>query len=298
MRDLLVVHGGVDMPTDEATETALISAARAGWLELADPIAAVVTAVGNLESDPLFNAGYGSVLNADGEVEVDAAIADGSTGSIGAVAAVSGLQHPIRVAAEVLRVGGAVLLSGVGARQFADAMGEPTDDLRTSAQIHSWEAFRSGKTLSPFTGGYIPPATETVGCIVYADGKLIVGTSTGGVCGKSAGRIGDSAILGAGHWADKQIAVLCSGEGEAIIKTRLASRVADNIHDGQSVASAVEWAVRHLFDQTGAICAVVAFNAATDELGSAHSGSDFPVLAFDGVTPHLISPHRVVCEPA
>lgn len=282
MEHLVVVHGGVDMPPTDDTLEVLSAAAAAGWDQLPDPVGAIVAAVSVLESDPLFNAGYGSVLNSDGFVEVDAAIVDGSTGRGGAVAAVPGLRHPVRVAAAVMHAGGAVLLSGAGARAMADELGEATEDLRTLEQIDVWRAFRSGESLSPFTGVAYVPSTETVGSIAVAGGAIAAATSTGGVCGKQPGRIGDSAVFGAGHWADARIAVLCSGEGEAIIRTHLAYRVGERIRSGSGPQEAVEWGVRAVTAETGAVCAVVAVDSRNCTVGAAHSGFAFPVLVKRG----------------
>lgn len=283
MSDLLVVHGGVDMPATPATLSVLKQSCSVGWSERPDPVLAVVSAVGVLEDDPLFNAGYGSVLNSDGDVEVDAAIVDGTTARVGAVAAVAGLRHPLRVAASIMHSGPAVLVSGSGARRLADELGEPQEDLRTKEQEDVWRALRAGEDLSPFTGVAYVPNTETVGAICTFNQQVVAATSTGGVCGKRPGRIGDSAVFGAGHWADSRIAVLCSGEGEAIIRSNLAYRVGDRIRAGHQVQDAVEWGVAMVRQETGAVCAVLAVDAARDAIGAAHSGFAFPVMvARDG----------------
>src|SRR3546814_6542849 len=64
---------------------------------------AVEATVRELEDDPTFNAGRGSVLNAAGEVEMDAAIMDGATLDIGGVAAIRDVRHPVSVARSLLR---------------------------------------------------------------------------------------------------------------------------------------------------------------------------------------------------
>lgn len=293
MRDLIVVHGGVDMPSNNETLTALRAAAVRGWAEFPDASGSVVAAVEALESDPAFNAGFGSVLNIDGDVEVDAAIVDGTNCQLGAVAAVSGLRHPIRTAAALMRADGAVLLTGVGAREYADSLGQPWDDLKTAAQVEALNSFRSGDQLSVFTGMPVAPSSETVGCIAFLGEMLVAGTSTGGVCGKQAGRVGDSAIFGAGHWANERIAVLCSGHGESIIKARSASRCAARILEGASLQDAVEWTIHSLGQQTSSVGAVVAFDRESGAVAAAHNGSDFPVVTFDGGTSRVVEAKRV-----
>lgn len=292
MGGLLVVHGGVDMPPNTSTLGALRESSDVGWALRPDPIQAVVAAVGVLEDDPLFNAGYGSVLNSDGDVEVDAAIVDGSTARVGAVAAVSGLRHPLRVAAAIMHSGPAVLVSGVGARSLADELGEPHEDLRTDQQVEVWRARQDGLDLSPFTGVAYVPSTETVGAICTFDDRVVAATSTGGVCGKRPGRIGDSAVFGAGHWADARLAVLCSGEGEAIIRSNLAYRVGERIRAGYSAQEAVEWGVAMVRLETGAVCAVVAVDRERDSVGAAHSGFAFPVMVTRDGDPRVFESRR------
>lgn len=52
---------------------------------------AVCNAVASMEDNPYFNAGYGSVLNEDGMVEMDAAVMDGKNLGVGGVGAVGTL---------------------------------------------------------------------------------------------------------------------------------------------------------------------------------------------------------------
>lgn len=53
-----------------------------------DPMGAAVVAVSTMEDLEAFNAGYGSVLNEHGDVEMDAAVMDGKNLGFGGVAAV------------------------------------------------------------------------------------------------------------------------------------------------------------------------------------------------------------------
>ena len=295
MQEFVVVHGGVDMPPTAQTIAALEDAGLRGFESATGSLSAVVEALASLEDDPQFNAGYGSVLNEAGDVEVDAGIVHGTLGRIGAVGAVPGLRHPARVAAALLReAGGAVFLTGDGARRFADSLGHPHEDLRTADQIAVWEALRRGEDLSPFTGVALASNSETVGAIAFQRGELVAGTSTGGVCGKPLGRLGDSAIFGAGHWANTDIAVLCSGEGEALIRCQAASRVGARINDGNPVRESVQWGVRTVQEETGATCAIVAVQAIKNEVAAAYNGFAFPVVRVDGAGTRVIPAERIV----
>lgn len=66
-----------------------------------------------------------------------------------------------------------------------------------------------------------------MGCVVRdAHGHLAAATSTGGVFGKLAGRCGDTPIVGAGTWADGEVAVSCTGLGEYFIRVAAAAQLA------------------------------------------------------------------------
>lgn len=68
---------------------------------------------------------------------------------------------------------------------------------------------------------------QTVGAValdVY--GKLAVASSTGGVVNKEPGRIGDTAVIGAGLYADQDVAIACSGDGDAFLAHGVATRIA------------------------------------------------------------------------
>lgn len=292
MTRLILSHGGVDMSDDDATFSTLRRACdRAA--EAADPIDAVVAGLAVLENDPAFNAGYGSVLTADGTVEVDAAIVNARSRQYGAVGAVPGLRQPAAVAAEVLRSDGPVLLAGNGAMQFARSHGHHDEDLTTDEQRRALESMRAGTLASMFTGREAAPSTETVGCIVVDGNSATAGSSTGGVLGKLPGRIGDSAILGAGVWADEHSAVVCSGAGEAMISLGLARRVGERIAAGEDVQDAVRWAVRTAAEELRAVSAVLAVDIDSGAVGAAHCGASFPVIAQRDGAPRIVAAERL-----
>ena len=138
----LIVHGGAGKVPEERREPArqgCLEAALAGLRVLAAggrALAAVEAAVRVLEDDPLFNAGTGSVLNRESNVEVDAAIMDGESIRIGAVGAVPDLAQAIALARAVLDDGEHVLLVGPAAWDFARTRGfEPAPPWTISAGI-------------------------------------------------------------------------------------------------------------------------------------------------------------------
>jgi beta-aspartyl-peptidase (threonine type) len=126
----IAIHGGagtirrsaMTAEAEAAYRAALTEALQAGYAVLKSggtSLDAVSAAVVVLEDSPLFNAGKGAVLTADGATELDAAIMDGATLRAGAVAGVRGVKNPIRLARRVMDSSAHVLLVGAGAEDFA-----------------------------------------------------------------------------------------------------------------------------------------------------------------------------------
>ena len=130
-RPALVVHGGAwDIPDDEleAHRAGVLAAIRLGFGLLgggASALDTVESAVALLEDDRALNAGAGAVLNRFGEAVLDGSIMDGEDLRVGAVAAVSTIRNPVRVARRVLEATRQVLLVGRGAEEFAEEQGFP-----------------------------------------------------------------------------------------------------------------------------------------------------------------------------
>src|SRR5215470_4864118 len=131
MRPSLIIHGGAGSPDPQLTEvrqSGLRRAFEASWsilLQGGSALDAVVQANVELENDPAFNAGFGSCLNTDGAVEMDASLMEGSTFCAGAVGAVRTVQNPILLAKAIMEDGKHVFLVGEGAERFAREKGVP-----------------------------------------------------------------------------------------------------------------------------------------------------------------------------
>lgn len=215
----LIVHGGAGAdPTEGRDELreGMIEAVTAGWAELSrrgSALDGVEAAVRALEDHPRFNAGRGSVLTAAGTVEMDASIMEGHGLANGAVAAVTALRHPISLARRILDEGRHCLFVGSGAMERAGALGlafcDPAE-LVTDRQLSRLRGIQAG----------------TVGAVALdRSGVIAAGTSTGGIAGKLPGRVGDSALIGCGTYAESTLGgVSCTGDGEAIIRVVLARR--------------------------------------------------------------------------
>jgi isoaspartyl peptidase/L-asparaginase-like protein (Ntn-hydrolase superfamily) len=185
--------------------------------------------VAHLEDDPHFNAGRGSALTIEGRVEMDASIMDGRSRSAGAVAGVTRVANPVAVARLVMERTPHVLLAGEAADRFAHAHGARIVDpasLVTDDRRRELERVRATRRPAAAAGAG-REAAGTVGAVARdADGHLAAATSTGGLTGQLAGRVGDSAVIGAGTWADDaSCAVSGTGHGEAFIRCALAHEI-------------------------------------------------------------------------
>ncbi len=231
-RIALALHGGagplrrlrLDPDQEAALRAAIASRLEAGHTALeggASALDVVEEAVAALEDDPLFNAGRGSALTIDGRVEMDACIADGRSRATGAVACVSRLANPIAAARLVMERTPHVILVGEAAEHFAIAHGAREAD--PASLVTETRRQELARLREPGAGD----AAGTVGAVARdRDGHLAAATSTGGMAGQLRGRVGDSAVFGAGTWADDlSCAVSGTGHGEAFIRCALAHEI-------------------------------------------------------------------------
>ncbi len=255
----IIVHGGAGaFAPGKDYEKGLVEALKAGREMLESggaAVDAVEAAVVSMEDDPVFNAGLGSSLNWRGEVETDASIMTGE-GGCGAVACLRAAKNPIRVARLIMETIDHVMLAGAGADEFARTMGLPSGDLVTEKRkaLHA-------KYLAEFGDGkdirHMPRLREvmerlglgTVGAVVVDDeARVAAATSTGGMMMHLPGRIGDSAIIGAGTYASEAGGVSLTGHGEPIIRHVLGKVAVDAIEANgarEGIETAVEIARAH-----------------------------------------------------
>lgn len=284
--DIVFVHGSVETSCEPMYLDALAMAAIKGYesikLGLLD---AVEQAVMEMEDNPLFNAGYGSVLNYDGEVEMDASIMDGANGTCGAVAAIQNVKNPVHVARKVAEETSHVILAGKGATDFARKSGfayfNPVTDLQRSSWLKAREILDQGKELSysAFTG--LPASGDTVGCITVSKGRTAAASSTGGSFLKLPGRIGDTPVIGGGIYASPYGAAICTGLGEAFIRFNMAAWVVNLLAQGVDVVSAAKTAINRLIKNNVSGGILVADQRGN--VAAAHNTDSFPVaLVIDG----------------
>jgi beta-aspartyl-peptidase (threonine type) len=266
----IAVHGGAGtLPASELTpekqrafNEGLESALRAGFAILEQggaSLDAVVAAVTVLEDDPLFNAGRGSVLAANGGHELDASIMDGRDLRAGSVTGLRHVRNPIQLAQLVMDRSPHVMLAGAGAEEFALEHGlEPVPNEYFATERRRLE-------LERLLRGEQKPGGEavlgTVGAVAIDEqGNLAAGTSTGGMTGKKWGRVGDSPIIGAGTYAaNDSCAVSATGHGEFFIRLAVAHEIASLVrYRGMDVRQAADEVVMNQLGKLGGTGGVIA----------------------------------------
>jgi beta-aspartyl-peptidase (threonine type) len=309
MTSVLIVHGGAgpcragDERSDEELRRELGRAVDAGWQQIgAGAEAACVAAVCVLEDSPLFNAGTGSALAADGAVWCDATLAS-ADGRAGAVAAIQGIRHPILAAQALAHAEGGPLLWAGNSAQLArlhDLELRDPERMITDRQRRRLAARRARHTEHDQAG--------TVGAVCLdAAGGLAAATSTGGFAGKPPARVGDSAIAGAGTWADgRTCAVSATGDGEAFLRVLFAheihARMLYRREDLAAAAAAALAAVRAAGGLGGAICVdargAIAMPVTSDVMYRAwRRAGQATYTALGGSEPGSVAPRRGADPP-
>ncbi|XP_040284577.1 isoaspartyl peptidase/L-asparaginase [Bufo bufo] len=268
MKPVIVVHGGAGVIVKEYEDgyrSGVKRAALRGYnilREGGDAITAVEEAVVVLEDDPHFNAGHGSVLNEEGEVEMDAIIMDGKDLTSGAVSAVKCIANPIKLARLVMEKTDHMLLTCKGASLFAKAQGIPevsNEQLITDRSRERWK-----KNLKP---GSNPVADQlglgTVGAVaIDSQGNVACATSTGGITNKMVGRVGDTSCIGSGGYASNSVgAVSTTGDGESIMKVILARLILHYMEQGMSTEEAAEAGLNYMKTRVDGSGGVIVVNS-------------------------------------
>ncbi len=255
----IIVHGGAgDYDPNDSQERGVTNAVSAGWKILeagGSALDAVEAAIVVMEDDPVFRAGLGSSLNFEGAVETDASVMCGDL-SCGAVGSLTAAANPIKVARLVMERTDHVLLVGSGADQFARRMGIEAADLRTAQQIELHAKLRAefaaGEDLRFMPRLHALAGDMELGTVGAAaideEGRIAAGTSTGGMSMKLPGRVGDSAIIGAGTYACEFGGVSATGHGEPIIRhvfSKLAADAVGNVGVREALDMVIEMGLEH-----------------------------------------------------
>ncbi|MFT3896879.1 MAG: isoaspartyl peptidase/L-asparaginase [Thermomonas sp.] len=253
----LVLHGGAGVieradlsaDTERGIREALAQARDAGEAVLragGSALDAVQATVVALEESPHFNAGKGSVFDADGKHELDASIMDGATLRAGAVAGVTDVRNPVVLARRVMEDSPHVMLIGAGASRFADTLDDIErvsndwyDTPHRLQQLHEEQARERAideEEAQNLRGRYF----GTVGAVALdAHGHLAAATSTGGMTNKRWGRVGDTPVIGCGTYADARCGVSATGWGEYFLRLAVAHDICARVaYRGDSLQQA------------------------------------------------------------
>lgn len=207
-----------------------------------------------MENSPLFNAGLGAVLTADGRASLDASFMEGNTLNAGAISGVSHIKNPISAAIAVMNNSPHVMLSSQGADQFAIEQGLDTVPNSYFITERRKEALRRVQTKESSSLSFYDPFMKeskfgTVGCVALdKNGNIAAGTSTGGMTNKKWDRIGDAPIIGAGTYANNNsCGVSATGWGEYFIRSVVAYDIAALVsYKGLAIQEAAKEALKKM----------------------------------------------------
>jgi beta-aspartyl-peptidase (threonine type) len=260
----IIAHGGAWEIPGDMQDDALEGCSRAaavGWEVLNEggtALQAVEAAVRVLEDDPTFDAGRGAVLNAVGEIELDAIVMDGRTLNLGAAMAVKHVRHPVTLARLIKDASEHAVLAADGAELFARSQGLPfcpSWELIVEREVNRWREFAAGgpEGRGLFDKEGDPQGScDTVGAVALDGlGNLAVATSTGGTAHKHPGRVGDSPLVGSGAYADNRTgAVSATGDGEHLMKIVISKAACDFLDQGMTAQEAADAAIALLEERT------------------------------------------------
>ena len=293
-RTALVIHGGAGVierkdlsaADEKAIRADLDRALDAGNAVLSkggSALDAVQAAIVVLEESPRFNAGKGAVFNAQGRHELDASIMEGHTRRAGAVAGVTTVRNPIKLARAVMEHSPHVMLAGAGAEAFADTQPGvervPNSWFDTETRRQQLEKAQASEKaqaelgLPPLKGTYF----GTVGAVALdAQGHIAAATSTGGMTNKKWGRVGDAPIIGAGTWADDRCGVSGTGWGEFYIRNAVAHDICARVaYRGDSLEVAANEVVNRIVPAAGGDGGAIALDKDGNIAMPFNSGSMF-----------------------
>lgn len=245
------------MVASQGGEIALAEA-MAGLRDGGRALDAVELAVRAVEADHAEHyVGVGGIPNLLGEVELDASVMEGRTRRAGCVAGVQHFPYPVTIARAVMeRLPQHLLLVGRGAERFADDLGLPRGETLTEEARRIWRQGLEPAALAEIDADdarYRRAAADLVKAMGPPDapygtvnvlaldrhGDLVVGVSTSGYPWKHPGRVGDSAVIGAGNYCDNRFGgAACTGRGELAIRSGTARTVVQLLAAGADPAEA------------------------------------------------------------
>lgn len=225
------------------------------------------------ENDPnVTTVGYGGIPNAEGVVELDAAIMDGTRHRAGSVCNLHMIKNPISVARLVMEKTHHTTLAGEGAFRFALKMGFEPQTLLTPQSLQKWQEWKANPHHQTYW--VTPDNHDTIG-MVGTDGKghVVAGCSTSGLAFKIPGRVGDSPLVGCGLYADDHVgAASGTGDGDRMTNYCTSVSIVQLMARGASPQDACMELLQHMVktdpQNKSAEVAVIAINT-EGEIGAA-----------------------------
>lgn len=260
-KPVIVVHGGAGTWQPERSQLGLEGVRKAAKTGLdilrrdGTAIDAVMEAVASMEDDGAFNAGYGSTLNLEKKIEMEASIMEGKTLQAGATGLLKDIKNPVRLARVIMEKTDHVFIVGKGAEKLAKMYNlerkDPVTELRLRYYEDQKRSLLCGKFELPKLYDLVKShpdmfKLETVGAVaIDKSGNVAAATSTGGFPLKLPGRIGDSPLIGCGTFADNEAgACSATGVGEIAIRLALARTVCNFMESGKTAQKAAELAIK------------------------------------------------------
>ena len=297
----LALHGGAGTilrenlsPDEEARYRAGLEAALAAGRAVLEAGGAALDAVEQtvtaLEENPLFNAGKGSVLTAEGAVEMDAAIMDGATLDAGAVIGVRRVRNPVRLARQVMEQSPHVILAWQGAEEFAERTGAEAKPQDWFITAHRRAQLADARAADVVSLDHSDGKYGTVGAVARdRHGSLAAATSTGGMTNKQPGRVGDAPLIGAGTYASNHTcAVSATGHGEMFIRLTVARDIAAMMeYQGLDLAGAVRRKVQKELPRIGGTGGVIAIGCEGMPVLSFNSAGMYRAAQCEGEEPMI-----------
>ncbi|MGZ3495927.1 MAG: N(4)-(beta-N-acetylglucosaminyl)-L-asparaginase [Vulcanimicrobiaceae bacterium] len=242
---------------------------------------AVEKGINVVEDDPaITSVGYGGLPNAEGEVELDAAIMSGTAHRVGAVVNLHKIKNPISVARLVMEKTRHSTMAGDGAFRFAVEEGFKPMQLLTSKSLQAWLDWKNDPHRSTY---WLDGENhDTIG-MLGTDGKghVVSGCSTSGIAWKLPGRVADSPLVGSGVYADDRTgAASATGDGDAMQCYVTSFHIVMLMNQGRSPQEACEECLRHMAQTnpaTKSLQACVIALSSRGEIGAASMNSKFPL---------------------
>ena len=296
LKPSIIVHGGAGSGSYNSNDSrfgGLVKALETGMaaMKRGNGLDGAVAAVEYMEGSGLFNCGKGSCLTAKGRVEQDAAVMVGKGLAGAGVADVTCTYHPVSLARWVMENTDHVLIVGEPCMDYAKLAGIMVEEVHPSKAARAkFEAMKGEaasqsnlRTVRRFRTG------DTVGAVAIGSDRIpAAAVSTGGRWMKLPGRVGDSAILGAGVFADSRLGAACAtGMGEEIVRCALSMKACEFMKtmDAQAAAS---MAIRFISKERGRGTAGIITVDRKGSVGAAYNTEAMGRAWFDHVKGRVI----------